>query len=55
MWEEAFEKCLKHLESILAIAKNCIKAESQQWGFSLVVELSKGNLKVKMCSFHAAF
>lgn len=48
MWDEVPEKCLKHLESFLAIAKT-IKSESQRWGYPLVAELSKGNLKTEMC------
>lgn len=44
MWEEAFEKFWNHFGYC-----QCIKPESQRWEFSLVVELSKGNLKVETC------
>lgn len=47
MWK-VFEKCLNCLESILAIAKMVLNLKVNSEDFSLAVEVSKDNVKVKI-------
>lgn len=49
MQDEVSEKCLKHLEGMLVIAKTAWKSGSQQWRYSLVVEIPEDNLKIETC------